>query len=187
MTHVSTVAILIVLVLAPVFSGCALQLAEPLPAPEAQVAVEPTPDFVLNPELRFLLPRSEARFETEDLMVGAGHTPAETVATRTENVAGEWMCEQEEGQQLIRLDPDGRISRLVGVDDAVDIGYFWFSDDELHIISDVDRAANESVFHVVMEVEDGETFLRFEQCGGNCANAANIDWLAGLKRVESQG
>ena len=82
---------------------------------------------------------------------------------------GEWICEEEDGQMLIRMDPDGRIIHVLGPNDAVDIGYFWFSDGAFHVISDVDGAANESVFHVGMETDETGTFLRFAQCGGNCA------------------
>lgn len=115
-----------------------------------------------------------------------GELPAIYVATNADYVAGEWVCDQADGHQVIRLELDGRISRVLGPEDAIDIGYFWFKNDEFHVMSDVDGAAHESVFHVIVETDATGTHLRLEQCGGNCPNAAEIEWLEGLTLVESK-
>ena len=215
MKRMSVVSFLIISLTALVFSGCTLQLEQPIQAPEAKVDVEapvdyklnpellflertrkaelaadelavvdvePTVDYKLNPELLFLEQVAQTEVAAQDLAIEIGSAPASFVVTEASHLVGEWICEEEEGHRLIRMDPDGRILRVLGPNDAVDIGYFWFSDGEFHVISDVDEAANESVFHVGMEVDETGTILRFVQCGGNCANAGDIEWLNGLTR-----
>lgn len=175
MKQMLVVAFLIVSLMAFVFTGCTFQLDQPLTEPEAQLdaeaAVEAAVDYRLNPELLFLERAGYATF-----------APATVAVTEAGQLVGEWVCEEEAGQQVIRMDPDGRIFRVHGPHDAVDIGYFWFSDGEFHVVSDVDEAANESVFHVAMEANETGTVLRFAQCGGNCPNAGDIEWLNGLTR-----
>jgi hypothetical protein len=215
MKKMSVVAFLIVSLMALVFSGCTLQLEQPVRAPEAQVNADATVDYKLNPELLFLERTRDAGIPTEGLAavdvenavdyrlnpelrfleraqnagiaveefaIAVGSAPASYVVTEASQLIGEWICEEEDGQMLIRMDPDGRIIHVLGPNDAVDIGYFWFSDGAFHVISDVDNAANESVFHVGMETGETGTFLRFAQCGGNCPNAGDIEWLNGLTR-----
>jgi hypothetical protein len=209
----SVVAFLIVSLAALVFSGCTLQLEQPLQEPEARVDVDTAVDYKLNPELlflertrnaelaadelavvdaenavnyelnpelRFLEHAQNVGFAVQELAPEVGGAPASFLVTEANQLIGEWICEEEDGQMLIRMDPDGRIIHVLGPNDAVDIGYFWFSDGAFHVISDVDNAANESVFHVGMETDETGTILRFVQCGGNCANAGNIEWLNGL-------
>ena len=212
MKRMSVVAFLIVSLAALVFSGCTLQLEQPLQAPHAQVDVDAGVDYKLNPELLFLERPQDVEFEADELAVvdvenavdyklnpelrflehtqnigfavqelaPVGSMPASYIVTEASQLFGEWICEEEDGQMLIRMDPDGRIIHVLGPNDAVDIGYFWFSDGAFHVISDVDEADNESVFHVGMETDETGTILRFTQCGGNCANAGDIEWLNGL-------
>ena len=175
MRQYSAIAILVVVLMALAFSGCAVQ---PLQAPEAQVSPEEAIDFDLNPELKFLVRTTDAELAASDLS-------ATNFATGADIVVGEWICEQEDGPQMIRLEPDGRIVRVLGAGDAIDIGAFWFSDGEFHVVSDVDEAALESVFRVVVETVDEGTYLHFEPCGGNCANACDIEWQNGLRLYES--
>jgi hypothetical protein len=146
----------------------------------AVVDVENAVDYKLNPELRFLKRAPNVEFALQELVPEAGIAPASFVVTDARPLIGEWICDEEDGQMLIRMDPDGRIYHVLGPNDAVDIGYFWFSDGEFHVVSDVDEAANVSVFHVGMEKDETGAVLRFAQCGGNCANAGGIDWLNGL-------
>ena len=160
------------------FSGCSLQLEQLGQAPEAEVGAMVGGDGVinykLNPELLFIERQQAARMAEEEL--------AGMAVTDASQIVGEWICEQEDGQQLIRMDPDGRLVRVLGPGDAVEFGQFWLSDGEFHVVSDVDNAADESAFHAFVESDETGTYLRFELCGGNCPNAGDIEWLNGLTR-----
>ena len=168
------------------FSGCSLQLEQPSQAPEAEtgavVGGDGVIDYRLNPELLLIERQRTARMAEEELAAGAGSELAGMAVPDASQIVGEWICEQEDGQQLIRMDPDGRIVRVLGPDDAVEFGQFWFSDGEIHVVSDVDDAADMSAFHAFVESDETGTTLRFELCGGNCPNAGDIEWLNGLTR-----
>ena len=202
MKRLLIVVILVASLTVLVLSGCSVQLDQPSRMPEAQVGGEGTLDYKMNPELLFLERAQDARLAAEAdidykmnpellfleraqdtrLAAEADSAPAGTAVTEASYVVGEWICEQEDGQQLIRMDPDGRLIRVLGPNDAIEIGQFWFSDGEFHVVSDVDDAADQSVFHIVAEADETGTHLRFEQCGGNCSNAGDIEWLNGLTR-----
>lgn len=160
------------------FSGCSLQLEQlsqaPEPEADAMVGGDDVIDYKLNPELLFIERQQAARIAEEEL--------AGMAVTDASQIVGEWICEQEDGQQLIRMDPDGRLVRVLGPGDAVEFGQFWLSDGELRIVSDVDDAADMSAFHAFVESDETGTYLRFEPCGGNCTNAGDIEWLNGLTR-----
>lgn len=176
MSRVSMVAILIA-VAALLLASCALQ---PLETPEEQAPAKGAVDLALNPELRVLLDEVQPGMMAENL--------AEIFfATNANYVVGEWHCAEKDGHGVIRMDADGRIYRVLGPTDAVDIGFFWFSEGEFHIMSDVDQAAHESIFNAYVETTSDGTFLRLEQCGGDCPDAAGIEWLHGLTRVEPTG
>ena len=69
MKRMSVVTFLIVSLTALVFSGCTLQLEQPLQAPEAQVDADATVDYKLNPELLFLERTRNAGIPAEGLAV----------------------------------------------------------------------------------------------------------------------
>ena len=46
----------------------------------------------------------------------------------------------------------------------------------VQIDGDVDQAAQESIFNAYVETTADGTFLRLEQCGGDCPNAAGIEY-----------
>jgi len=152
------------------------------PATSAAVDATESIDYALNPELRFLQERPAA---TASARVGS--LPAVYSATGIDSVAGEWLFESEGGQEIIRLARDGTISRLVDSSEAVDLGEYWFSDGEFHVVGAGGTEVEESVFHVVVEADQDGTRLRFELCGGNCADAASVEWLHGLTQVQSEG
>ena len=181
MKRLSIVVILVASLTLLVFSGCSMQLEQASQAPETEVGVavgaDGAIDYKMNPELLFLERAQDARLAAEDDATLAG-----TAVTEASYLVGEWICEQEDGQQLIRMDPDGRLIRVLGPNDAIEIGQFWFSDGEFHVVSDVDDTTDESAFHLFLESDETGTHLRFAQCGGNCPDAGDIEWLNGLTR-----
>ena len=206
-------ATLVILVLVFVALAAAACVIQPLEAPEATIGPAEKPDFAMNPELRILfqepdsqpmaeVPVSELDFAMnpelrvlfeETAVQSVAETPFDNVgdmsavffANSASYVAGEWLCEQDDGTALIRIDPDGRIMRILPTNDAVDVGTFWFSDREFHVVSAEGDTSLESVFNVTVEVEGDHIFMRLEPCGGNCTDAAGIQWLQGLTRVAS--
>ena len=207
MKRLSIAVLLVASLLMLVFSGCSMQLEQPNQEPGVGVGVDGAIDYKLNPELLVLERQQDSESAAEELMAEgaidyvlnpellflerqqtvsqmaeADYAPTGIAVTGVSYVVGEWICEQEDGHQLIRMDPDGRLIRVLGPNDAVEIGQFWFSDGAFHVVSDVDNATNESAFHAFIESDESGTYLRFEQCGGNCADAGDIEWLNGLTR-----
>ena len=184
MKRVSIVLFLVASLTLLVFSGCSMQLEQPSQTPQTEtgavVGGDGVIDYRLNPELLLIERQRAARMAEEELAAGAELVGM--AVTDASQIVGEWICEQEDGQQLIRMDPDGRIVRVLGPDDAVEFGQFWFSDGEFHIVSDVDDAVDMSAFHAFVESDETGTYLRFELCGGNCPNAGDIEWVNGLTR-----
>lgn len=155
MKRLPNVAVLALVVVMLVLAGCTFQLLE---APQGTMPLEEVPG-------------------------AAGDLGEIFLATDASYVVGEWICDQKSGEGIIRLDPDGRIIRMIETGDTVDIGYFWFADGDFHVMSDVDSANHESVFRAIVEASGDGVFLRLEQCGGDCPDAANINWLSGLEQV----
>ena len=168
MKRLANVAILIIALVAFLCAGCTIQLLE---APEAQAP----PEDIVAARAGVVTVSAPA--------TDAGDLGEIFIATNRDYVVGEWECAQAGGTGLIRLDPDGRIIRILGANDMADIGYFWFSDGDFHVMSDVDGADHLSVFHAIIEASGDGVFMRLQQCGGDCPNAANIEWLSGLERT----
>jgi len=168
MKRLANVVILIIALVALLVSGCTIQLLE---APEAQAP----PEDIVAPR--------EGVVSASAPATDAGDLGEIFSATNRDYVVGEWQCEHADGTGLIRLDPDGRIIRVLEPGDTVDVGYFWFADGDFHVMSDVDGANHESIFHAIVEASGDGVFMRLEQCGGDCPNAANIEWLSGLERT----
>ena len=177
MKQITMFSVMSIILTVLLISGCSMQ---PIEEPEAQVTVV---DYKLNPELRDLQQWADARLTLPEPANDAGAMPNFLIASSADSVMGDWMCEQEGETITIRLEQDGAISRVFAPEDVIDIGYFWFSGDEFHVVSDVDQANHLSVFHVVVETGTDGTFLRLEQCGGDCPNAAGVEWLNGLRRL----
>jgi hypothetical protein len=152
-----------------------------------QAGMAMAPDLATNPELRFLDRVYMAGFVSDEIVLDAGAMPALFFVTTPEHLAGTWSCAMTGCEQRILMELDGTISRVLGPNDTVEIGYFWFSDGAFHVVGEFDDTAAESAFHVFAETEGDVTFLRLKQCGGNCADAAGIEWLQGLNRIEPAG
>ena len=154
-----TTALSLFVLLGLVLSGCAIQP-------------------IVTPEEVMQAPEGEAE------VIGL---PAVFMATALEYMAGTWMCEQDGEAKLIRFDNDGVYYEIRGANDAVAVGNFWFSDGELHVISNVDEAILEGVFQAIIEMEGDAAQLKLESCGGNCLTVAGIQWEEGFTRVEPGG
>ena len=147
-------------------------------ASKVQMTEEYALDLTLNPELRRFFDAPQAKQPM------ALSEPAQILmATSANAIAGEWICDLAGQPSVIRMNTNGRIVR-VSEAETVYVSVFWFSDGELHIMSSAEQADDESVFHATMETTDDGTFLNLEQCGGNCADAAGIQWLQGLERID---
>ena len=59
------------------------------------------------------------------------------------------------------------------------MGYFWFTGNEFHVVSEQDQANVEGVFDILAMTEGGETYLNFTPCGGTTGD--DIEWEAGMR------
>ena len=145
-------------------AGCAIQ---PIAAPEAAAPDQMAMDETLTAE--------------------GISMPDVFLATSPSYLAGTWSCGEGDGAKLIRFDPDGTYHKVLGPNDSIPIGYFWFTDGEFHVTSAVDSANMEGAFQVMAVVEGGETYLTFKPCGGNCETVNDIDWEAGMRLLLPPG
>ena len=113
--------------------------------------------------------------------------PAFFVATNPSYMTGTWTCGEGDQSKLIRFDPDGVFYQVMGPNDAIPVGHFWFSDGEFHVVSDRDEMNAEGVFEVTAVVDQGETYLTFKSCGGNSIHVDEIDWEAGMQMLLPPG
>jgi hypothetical protein len=163
--------LLILTILLAIFavSACAIQ---PITAPEAAPEAAPVWESMMV----------EASLRAEEsMMAEEASMPAVFLPTSPSYIAGTWQCGQGETAKVIRFDVDGTYHQVLGPNDSIPVGLFWFTGNEFHVVSDRDQANLEGVFEIFAMTEDGETYLSFTPCGGNCTTVDDIDWEAGMR------